>query len=127
MIKFPRVTLKMPKDSPGFKLIDDPAGQWILDPAHQVEALYDELLEEASSVIATLRDALIGIVGSNNPMELKRMRAALEHLPMKEPDKSLTIAGITALIDTHPYLRCLHGKKGDPGNVTTRKSDRIKG
>lgn len=49
---------------------------------------------------ATLRAALVGLVGADDKDELRKMDAALRLLPVPESDKAVTINAINALLAT---------------------------
>lgn len=48
-----------------------------------------------------LRKALVGLVGADDPAELRNIEAMMRILPAPEADKAATINAIHALLETH--------------------------
>jgi hypothetical protein len=59
-------------------------------------------MRQAEAAIATLRSALVGLVGSDDPKTLDGMEAAMRLLPAPDADKAATINAIDALRRTRP-------------------------
>ena len=57
-------------------------------------------MREAEQTIMLLRDALVGLVGSDNREELKQMEAAIRLAPVPDEDKVGTINAIHVIIKT---------------------------
>lgn len=84
----------------GFKLKPQPDGKENLNP--YVYEFAAALQQDQASDIATLRSALIGLVGAETVDELKSMEAAMRLLPAPDADKAVYINAIHALIATIP-------------------------
>jgi hypothetical protein len=79
-------------------------------PTHGAQILKDHIkvckkhpMREVEETIRLLRSALVGLVGSDNPDELKEMEMALRILPAPEEDKANSINAIRTLINTISY------------------------
>jgi hypothetical protein len=60
-----------------------------------------ENCQKLDRTIEKLRSALVGLVGSSDPKELKEMELAIRLMPAPEKDKAVTINAIDALLDSH--------------------------
>lgn len=76
-------------------------------PAHGSKILTDHIkicekhpMREAEQKIELLKNALIGLVGSDEPETLKEMEAALRTMPVPDEDKAATINAIHAILKT---------------------------
>lgn len=87
----------------GFKLKTQPDGKEDLNP--YVYEFAAALRKDQASDIATLRSALIGLVGAETVDELKSMEATMRLLPAPEADKVVSINAIQALIATMPKAK----------------------
>ena len=76
-------------------------------PAWGAQVLTDHIREcpkhpmrKAEADIATLRAALVGLVGADGKAELEQMEAALRSMPVPLTDKAASIDAIHALLAT---------------------------
>ena len=81
-----------PQDTPahGDKVLTDHIAQCEKHPMRTVVAQRD-----------MLRKALAGLVGADDPAELRSIEAMMRILPAPEADKAATINAIHALLETH--------------------------
>ena len=59
-------------------------------------------MRKAEGDIATLRAALVGLIGADTEQELREMEATMRLLPAPEADKAVSINAIHALLATMP-------------------------
>lgn len=78
-------------------------------PAHGSEILTNHIrvcekhpLRKAEKDISLLRPALVGLIGVDGEIELKKMEAAMRLFPAPEADKAVSINAIHALLATLP-------------------------
>lgn len=76
-------------------------------PPHGAQILTDHIkvcdkhpMRKLEQTNATLRKALVGLVGADTPKELEGMEAAIRLLPVPDEDRMNTINAIHALRDT---------------------------
>ena len=76
-------------------------------PTHGAQVLKDHIkvckkhpMREAEEKINILRTALVGLIGSDDPAQLKEMELALRIMPVPDEDKANTINAIHAIIKT---------------------------
>lgn len=81
-----------PQDTPahGDKVLTDHIAQCEKHPMRAVVSQRD-----------LLRKALVGLVGADDPAELRNMELVMRGLPAPEADKAATINAIHALLETH--------------------------
>lgn len=84
----------------GFKLKLQPDGREDLNP--YVYEFAADLVEAQVSDLATLRSALVGLVGAETEDELRELEALMRLLPAPEADKAASINAIHALLYTIP-------------------------
>ena len=82
-----------PQDTPahGDKVLTDHIAQCEKHPMRAVVSQRD-----------LLRKALVGLVGADDPAELRNMELIMRSLPAPEADKAATINAIHALLETAP-------------------------
>ena len=59
-------------------------------------------MRKAEGDIATLRAALVGLIGADGEQELRQIEATMRLLPAPEADKAVSINAIHALLATLP-------------------------
>ena len=74
-------------------------------------------MRKAEGDIATLRAALVGLIGADAEQELREMEATVRLLPAPEADKAVSINAIHALLATLP--------PNAGGNATERSEGRV--